>query len=203
VANDGPAHTMRRRGSTMDQQPLAGNSNDASLVAAALLDRHKFAIIYERYADALYAYAFARTGSAAIADDVVSDTMVEALASLERYDSHRGSLAAWLFTIAGRRIIDRHRATGRFHRALSRLKPVLGTADDVAEIAIRNEEAGRVRLAVADLPTDDREIIYLRYAAGLNSSEIGEMLGLSAGAVRMRLSRVTKRLANQLGTDHE
>lgn len=201
MADDCSVRIMKRHSSTADKEQSASGSDDASLVAAALLDRHAFAIVYQRHADALYAYALARTGSAAVADDVVSDTMVEALASLERYDSHRGSLAGWLFTIAGRRIIDRHRASGRFHRALSRLRSHIEPDDDVAEMAIRNEEAGRVRAAVARLSGDDREIILLRYAAGLNSREIGDTLGLSAGAVRMRLSRATKRLANQLGTD--
>lgn len=184
-----------------DRAHTIDNADDAILVAAALRDRQQFAVIYHRYADRLYAYALARTGSASVADDIVSDTMVEALTALERFDPHRGSLAAWLFTIASRRIVDRKRARDRFRRALSRIGVADGHEDDVADMAIRNDEARRVRAALRRLPEIERDIVLLRYAADLNSTQIGEILDLSAGAVRMRLSRAMRRLAGQLGID--
>ncbi len=201
MEDDVPAAGAARQQVILNRTHPASNTADAMLADAALRDRQMFASIYQRYADQLYAYALARTGSTAVADDIVSDTMVEALTALERYDPRRGSLAAWLFTIAGRRIIDRRRDQSRFRRALSRLGKTETHSDDIADAAVRSDEARRVLAALADLPASDRELIILRYAADLNSTQIGEVLGLSAGAVRMRLSRVMKRLANQLGTD--
>ena len=72
-------------------------SDDAALVAVACRDRREFARLYERYADRLYRYALAQTGSAVAADDIVSETMVAALEGLSRFDSTRGSFAGWLF----------------------------------------------------------------------------------------------------------
>lgn len=200
MASDDPATAALAHAANADStDPAAGD--ESALVAAALRDRHEFATIYERYADRLYSYTLARTGDATLADDVVGDVMVDALAGLERFDPARGSLAAWLFTIAGRRIVDRQRAHGRFRRAIHRFRTSDESHDDAAETVIRNEEAQRVRAALALLPETDREIVLLRYAAGLDSTQIGETLGLSPGAVRMRLSRARQRLAERLGAD--
>jgi RNA polymerase sigma-70 factor (ECF subfamily) len=175
---------------------------DVALVAAALRDRQQFARLYERYANRLFRYALARTGSRQVADDVVSDTMVAAMESLDRYNPSRGSVVAWLFTIAARRIADRQRAQGRFRRVMSRLVHV-DTAEDTATQIIRGDDAARVNAALAALSEAERELVLLRYSAELNSTQIGEVLGITPGAVRMRLSRTLDRLAIELGTDDE
>ncbi len=100
-----------------DALPETGNTgdgDDAALVAMALVDRAAFGHLYTRYADRLYWYALGRTGSDAVADDVVLDTMMAALEGLRRFDPTRGSFAGWLFTIAARRIADRDRSHRRF-----------------------------------------------------------------------------------------
>ena len=178
-----------------------GGNRDLALVAAALRDRAAFALLYERYADQLYWYALGRTGSETVADDVVSETMIAALEGLHRFDPGRGSLAPWLFTIASRRIADRERSHGRFWRAAMRWWRPSEMVEDTASTVERDEDARRVRQALSTLSTEDRELVLLRYSAELNSRQIAEILGLSSGAVRMRLNRLRERLASELGTD--
>jgi RNA polymerase sigma-70 factor (ECF subfamily) len=176
--------------------------SDATLALAARHDARAIARLYERYADPLYRYALARSASAAVADDVVSETFVAVLETLERFDPLRGSFAAWLFTIAGRRLADHARRERRFWRAISRRWAPLALAeDDTLETLVRREDAARLRAALAQLPDDERELLLLRYAAGLTSAQIGELRGLSPGATRMRLGRQRERLALDLGDD--
>jgi len=176
-------------------------SDDAALVTAAGRDRREFAVLYERYVDRLYRYALARTGSEIAADDIVSETMVAALEGLSRFDPSRGSFAGWLFAIAARKLADRGRCQGRVQRLVGRLRGAENVHGDVLEAVIRGEDAATVRRLLATLSERDRELVLLRYSAGLNSSEIAEALGMSSGAARVRLMRVLQRLASKLGDE--
>lgn len=177
-----------------------GAGDDATLVAAAQRDRQSFAQLYERYADRLYRYALARTGSPAVADDIVSDTMLAALEGIAGFDPSQGSVAGWLFAIAARKLADRGRQQGRFRRAISRLWSTtpLDIDDDTLEIVVRADDARLVRQLLGRLGEADREIVLLRYSAGLNAAEIADTLGITHGAARMRLSRALDRLSNDL-----
>jgi RNA polymerase sigma-70 factor (ECF subfamily) len=169
------------------------------LVAAARRDRQAFSPLYERYAARVYRYARARTGSETIAEDILSETMLGALESLDRYDPRRGSFASWLFTIATRRIIDRQRRDSRFRDLLARAWEPDATEDDALTSLVRHDDVARLRALLAKLPERDRELILLRYSAELTSAEIGAVTGTSAGAARIRLMRLLDRLADDLG----
>lgn len=174
--------------------------DDAALVAAAQRDRQAFAQLYERYADRLFRYALARTGSPAVADDIVSDTMLAALEGIARFDPSQGSVAGWLFAIAARKLADRGRQQGRLRRAISRLWTTTppDIDDDTLEIVVRSDDARLVRQLLGRLAAADREIVLLRYSAGLNAAEIADTLGITHGAARMRLSRAIDRLSSDL-----
>lgn len=178
------------------ERHLAGTS-DEDLVAAALVQPAVFERLYERYADRLYRYALSRTGSGTAADDIVAETMVAALEHLERFDPAKGNFATWLFTIAGRRIADRGRARGRLWRYLRRRPEQTLVDDDPLDAVIRSDDRARVRAAVNRLSESHREIILLRYVADL------PILGTTEGAVKMRLQRALRNLANDLGDDRD
>ena len=71
--------------------------------------------------------------------------------------------------------------------------------EDVLSNVIRSEAAARVRSALTRIPTHDREVLLLRHVADLSGPEIAEVLGISTGAVRVRIHRATQRLAQEFG----
>jgi RNA polymerase sigma-70 factor (ECF subfamily) len=177
----------------------SGEPADELLVQATLRDRQAFGKLYERYAARVYRYARMRTGSDTTAEDILSETMLGALEALDRYNPRRGSFASWLFTIATRRIIDRQRRDSRFRTLLERAWEPAGSQEDTLTTLVRSDDAARLRAKLAQLPDRDRELILLRYSAELTSAEIGQVAGMSAGAVRIRLMRLLDQLANDLG----
>ena len=178
-------------------------ASDEDLALAARADARHFAPLYERYAERLYRYAASRTGSPEAAADIVSQTMLAALEGLERFEPARGSFAAWLFTIAGRRIADRHRAHRRLLRYLrARWRPDPPAEDPLDQID-RDAERALVRAAVRRLSDTHREVILLRHVAELPIAEIAATLNISEGAVKMRLNRARKHLADDLGGDYD
>ncbi len=177
------------------------DDGDSYLVALALNDPREFRRLYQLYADRLYWYALSRTRSATIADDIVSDTVLTALERLDQFDASRGAFSSWIFAIASRKIADHYRYHQRFRRFLSRL-PAPRTADDdtrqALELLLHDEEMATVYQAMESLSTDDQNLIALRYGGGLTTAELSNLLGITQNAVRMRLSRATRRLGEQL-----
>ena len=127
--------------------------------------------------------------------------MVTALEHLDRFDPARGSVANWLFGIARHRIADEQRLRTRFRRALNRRPEE--QPDDALLIVMRDERAARVNAALKRLRPGDREVLALRYGAELATPEIGALLGVADGAVRVRLHRALRRLKDELGSEHD
>lgn len=174
--------------------------SDDDLVRAALGDTRHFRLLYERYANRIYWYALPRTRSAALADDVVSETFLTAIERLEYFNPDKGSFAGWIFTIARNKIID----TQRYHRRVWRLVSQHGhrlelmAEQEALDGILRDERIAGVQQAFTKLSAADQEIIGLRYSAGLSSQEMSEVLGISDAAVRKRLSRAVQRIEQMM-----
>lgn len=175
-----------------------GSVSDADLVVIALRDPERFVDLYHRYADRLYRYVLGKTGDPDTADDVISETMIDVLEQLDRFDPERGSFVGWLFTIASRRAADHHRIHRRFWRSVRRGWKFEPVAETPAERLVQQEEEVIVRAAMDRLSEDDREILLLRYSAGLTSAEIGGRLAITPDNARVRLQRARRRLAQEL-----
>lgn len=172
---------------------------DTELAQAARGDPQAFEQLYLRHADHIYRYTLCRVDSVSQAEEIVADTMLEAFEQLERFDPARGSFATWLLSITRHRIADERRGLSRLRRALSRLWADSGSDEDALSVVLRTEQVARLRTALGRMPAKDCDVLLLRYIAELSSPEVGEMLNLSAGAVRVRIHRALLRLAVELG----
>src|SRR5688572_33199221 len=89
-------------------------SDDLRLVrAVAAGSQEALATLYDRHADAVYAAASRLTSDRQVAEEVVQETFLALWNRAELFDPATGSLAAWLYTIARNRTVDRLRAAGR------------------------------------------------------------------------------------------
>lgn len=180
---------------------MTRSATDEALAIAARDDVRHFELLYERYADRIYAYALSRTGSPEIADDLVGDTMIAALENLHRFDPERGAFSTWIFTLATRRIADQQRAHHRFWRYVTMRWRPDPAAIDTTEWAARTEDIDRVRGAVGRLTGSHQEVVALRFVADLPISGIASVLGISEAAVKMRLQRALQNVAAMLEED--
>lgn len=176
---------------------------DDDLVRAAIEDSRHFRLLYERYADRVYWYALPRTRSAAVSDDIVSETFLTALERLEYFNPERGTFTAWIFTIARNKIIDQQRYHRRAWRFVTRYghRHGLEAEEDALAQVLHDEQVAGVQHAFRKLSASDQEILGLRYSAGLSSHDISEVLGISDAAVRKRISRATRRIAEHLESE--
>jgi RNA polymerase sigma-70 factor, ECF subfamily len=149
--------------------------------------------VYERYGRAVHTVAYSIVRDSATAADVVQATFIKAWRAAGTFNPER-DLGPWLYTIARRQAID----TLRRER---RVEPAEPEVIDVVELPPSLEsawEAWEVRLAVDQLPDDEREVVRLAWFVGLSHPEIADHLAVPVGTVKSRSHRAHKRLASLL-----
>ncbi|MBX9747928.1 MAG: sigma-70 family RNA polymerase sigma factor [Hyphomonadaceae bacterium] len=133
------------------------------------------------------------------ADDLVQDTLVKALANVERFEPGT-NLRAWLFTIL----------RNHYYSQLRKTKREVEDADGkfAARLATRPEQDGSVdledfKVAFAKLAPDHREVLTLVGASGCSYEEAAQICGCAVGTIKSRVNRARKRLSDLLGLDDE
>jgi len=173
----------------MSAAATSGGS-EAQIDAARTGDPEALASLYRTHGAVLYRLAYRLTGTPQDAEDVVHDVFVGLPEALGRYEE-RGSFASWLKRVTARVALMRLRA--RTRRREVGLKATLPTAApplDSASMALR--------AAVDALPDPLRAVLVLKEIQGYSHAEVGELLGISAGASRVRLNRAMRRLRKTL-----
>jgi len=136
-------------------------------------DAGSFDALYRATADDLYAYVATLVRDRAAAEDVVAAAFERAYRRQRSYDARRGSRRQWLFGIARHAALDELRRRKRV--ATLTIDPP-ETAEDVAELAARRQA---VLSALGSLSARERELIALRYYAGLSNTELAAVVGVS------------------------
>ena len=94
-------------------QQLMPDADEQLLVEAAQRDPSRFAALYERHFDRVYAYAAYRLRDRDAAEDVTAEVFHKALANLGRYEWRGAPFGAWLLRIAAHAIVDRAKRSAR------------------------------------------------------------------------------------------
>ena len=148
-----------------------------------------FEALYRSSRDDVYAYAAGLLRDRAAAEEVTAQAFERAFRRRDRYDPRRGSRRAWLFGIARNAALDELRRRAR--QARLGVEPADERTDDPAETALRRSTA---RAAIAALEPRERELVALKYFAGLGNAEIAAVLGISESNAGTRLHRVLEKL---------
>ncbi|MGZ0175305.1 MAG: RNA polymerase sigma factor, partial [Acidimicrobiales bacterium] len=160
--------------------PLA-LSPSGPLAQLARRDANAFAELYRRYVERIYAYAYRRSGSETVAEDVTSATFEKALRGLDRYRWREPGIGPWLFRIASNEFVNHHRGVARQERVVRSLQQAAepGIDQNVSDVDLGDEG---LRSALATIRPRYQEALTLRYFADLTNEE---------AAAAMRVSRRT------------
>lgn len=175
---------------------------ETALVRAARGDPAAFGALYDLYLGRIYAYLRARTYTEEDAADLAQQVFLQALKALPGYRGEDRLFVAWLFRIARNAATDFHR---RNHGALTwdllpeALQPL--AADDLEAIALKHDDAARLRALFATLAPASREVVVLRFVAQLSVAEIAAVTGKSQSAIKKQLTRTMRTLKEQYHDD--
>jgi RNA polymerase sigma-70 factor, ECF subfamily len=152
----------------------------------------RFELLYRSSRDDIFAYVATLLGDRAAAEDITALAFERAYRRRMTFDRRRGEERAWLFGIARNAALDELRRRKR--RARLETEPVDDAApdtDSAVELALRRET---VRAAMAALDGRERDLLALKFSAGLSNAEIAGVLGLSETAAGTRLHRTLTKL---------
>jgi RNA polymerase sigma factor (sigma-70 family) len=167
------------------------SSDEQALVARARAGEDEaWKQLYGSYYDPIYRYLRARSDDITTAEDLAADVFVAAVRSIERYRGERPVLA-WLFGIARHIALDHARRRGRRNRFLAPLwRPADSDADPAERIPSGARPADEVVVERLDLMAamrrlsgSQREVVALRYFAGLTTAEIAVVMRRDSSAV--------------------
>jgi RNA polymerase sigma-70 factor, ECF subfamily len=170
-------------------------SDELEVVRRAAVDHSAVAVLYQRYVARVYRFLRVRCSSPDEAADLTQQVFLKMAQALPRYRERGVPFAAWLFRIARNAAIDharRQRVTVPWDSLTEAAAP-----DDVETWVLDRETHARVGALLAGLSSDERELLSLRFAAGLSSREIAAVVGGSEAAVKKRLTRTIQRLKEQ------
>jgi RNA polymerase sigma-70 factor (ECF subfamily) len=161
-------------------------------------DDDAFTCLVEKYQTPVYHLCFRMLGTPQEAEDAAQETFWRAYQAIRRYDPQR-SFITWLLSIAAHYCIDQQR-----RRRLPLLEidalPELDAPDPAPNpeyVASRNEQDQLLHQLLVNLNPLDRGVVVLRYWYDLSEEEIAQMLSLTVSAVKSRLHRTRRLLAEQ------
>ncbi|HEX2086798.1 MAG TPA: sigma-70 family RNA polymerase sigma factor [Solirubrobacteraceae bacterium] len=159
-------------------------------------DRDAFSELYLRYFDGIYGYLRIALRDEHEAEDATQDVFLQAFRALPRYELRGQPPRRWLYRIARNVAIDR----GRRVRALPQDPAALEARTDAEPVDEFDELLSDAALVahIERLPEAQREVLFLRYAAGFEAPEIARMTRRSPAAVRQLHHRAIAELRRRL-----
>ena len=179
----------RRR--ALDRSPKAERLALAAVERATSGDDDALRFLYLRYADNVYGYVCSIVRDEHEAEDVTQQIFAKLMTALDRYEPRIVPFSAWILRVAHNAAID--------HVRVRRPVPCDHVrSPDVADDVSGRERFAELRVALAALPAEQRDVIMLRFLVGLSPREVAERLGRSENAVHGLQHRGRRRLRREL-----
>lgn len=171
-------------------------------------DDQAFSVFYDRYANLVFSIAYTIVDNRKIAEEVVQDVFLKIWKKNHIYNPEQSKLTTWLSAITRNRSIDefRKRKSGVEGRQVSWAE--VGQQPDLEEIGperavqLRMDQR-RVRRALAELPEDQRQAIFLAYFYGMTQQQIATHLEEPLGTVKTRIRLGMQKLRGLLAVPSE
>jgi RNA polymerase sigma-70 factor (ECF subfamily) len=179
----------------MDDETL-----DRLVAEAQAGNAEAFGAIFDAYAGPIYRFIASRVNRPSDAEDLTQLVFVKALEALPRYEARGIPFGGWLFRLARNAVIDQIRTRKDHLSLLAAETRETEEAGPEARAALR-DDLDRVAAALQDLTEDQREVIELRFFAGLSVLEAAAVMGRQEGTIRGLQFRAIAALRRSLGIE--
>jgi RNA polymerase sigma factor (sigma-70 family) len=179
-------------------------SDETLLAGFASGDEEAAAMFIRRFQGRVYGLAASIVTDAAAAEDVAQETFVRAWQHAASYDPRRGRVATWLLAITRNIAIDAlrvRRADPVDTESLS--VQIQSAAPDPQERGVAADETARLRVALRELPGEQRRALVLAAFYGRTAREISESEGVPLGTVKTRVRTAMLKLRSALEVSDE
>lgn len=162
-------------------------------------DEAAFQILYLRYRDLIFRFAYRLVGSSAAAEDVTHDCFLTLMKQPDRFNPQRASFRTYFYAVARNLSLKNFNNSGR-EAALEELReePAASDRQQPMRQALDKELSTEVQRAVGNLPPLQREALILFEYEELSLAEVAAIVGADVGTVKGRLFRARERLRQEL-----
>ena len=177
-------------------------SDEAVLAAIQQRDDAALGELYDRYGRLAFSLAYRILGERGVAEDVVQDAFLSVWRRASSFQAGRGSARSWLMSIVHNAAIDRRR--GRYRREQSDVQlddvdyRLATDAEETFAVVAEGIAAEQVRVALDELPSEQRQAIELAFFGGLTHQEIAERTATPLGTVKSRMRLGLRKLRTLL-----
>jgi RNA polymerase sigma-70 factor (ECF subfamily) len=168
------------------------------VTAATRGDQRAFAHLVDAYKVPVYNLCYRMLGNTGDAEDAAQETFVRLYTHLRSYNPQQ-KLSSWILAVASHYCIDRLRRRRIKWLSLDEVLPLPAASPDEAQPEDRlmeRETCAEIRHLLQTLPAEDRLVIALRYWQDLSYEEIARVVGATESAVKSRLHRARRILAD-------
>lgn len=193
----GPLDRNESSARSLERQDVDAANLKATVRRAAAGDEAAAGLLFDAYHPRIFRYALGKLANRADAEDVAAETFAKVLRELGRFRWKGAGFEAWLFRIASNAVVDHVRKAGR-----EQADETVAERVDTAELrtpeaaVLEGETSEELRAVLAQLVPEQREVLLLRFAAGLDAAEAGRVMGKKPNAIRQLQFRA---LANVRG----
>ncbi len=165
------------------QRRLQVHDESLLIERAKRYDQRAISELYKRHVQSIYRYIYYRVGDVTVAEDLTAEVFLRALEGLAGFTYRGVPFSAWLHRIAYARVMDHFRQQAR--RELLPLDERLVSTGKgpqaTVEARLDHEE---LQSAIAQLTTEQQQVVILKFVEGLSNAEVARILGKSEGAVK-------------------
>jgi len=159
--------------------------------------------LYELYSGSVFNYLISVSGNRELAEDLTGETFYRAMLAI---DSFRGesSVKTWLIRIARNlylRLMERERRKVPLDDLPQQKRRLISDHSDPESQFFWKERARIISMALLSLSERDRTLLHLSIREEMSCKEVGEVLGLSVSAVKVRRYRARRRFIQALEKD--
>lgn len=174
---------------------------DKQLVEDAQKYPQKFAALYDKYFDQIYRYVYRRVSDKEMVHDLVSQTFYDALSHMDTYEWRGYAFSAWLYKIAHNNVLKWYREHNKIQTTpLDESAPLRDMTVNLEKNVQDMELKDQIETILAQLESEDREIIRLKFFEEISNVEIAEVMGLSANHIGVKVFRALKKVKQLLST---
>lgn len=158
--------------------------------------------LYDRYEQMVYSFAYRIVKDSMAAEEVMQELFMRIWKNPEQYDSAKGKLSTWMFTVTRNIAIDQLRKKNTRPpqqsadaEELQQLRDTGAMTEDMVEMLLAGEQ---VREALQELSRDQQQVMDLIYYQGLTQQEVAYHVAVPLGTVKSRVRLAMKQLQKRL-----
>lgn len=183
----------------MQQIVLTDDLNKKEIREDLYEGKKDFTYIFETYYKRVYNYIYYRVNSHYTAEDLVSQVFEKVMLKIDTYSKNKSPFEVWLFAIARNTVNDYFRISKKYRFfSMDTIKELVSKNKKPEDIVEMSETNDALLNALKILDSREKNIVALKFGAGLKNTDIAEILDLTESNIGVILYRTMKKLKKEL-----